>query len=194
MAHSSKGSTVDNDLQQPVEAQRGSDLRTDLDQRFEDLQLPFRQHQARVFERAADGLCHRGKEKQVVFVEGVFLAVDGFEHADLGLVLHERNQQRIGDRLNAAVLAGSGVALHQALIRRVVDQQRFALLRHIRDVAFAGGHGHAHFDGAVIAVRGHQLQFAAFEEPEVNGLAGEHGGGLHRNCRDDGIQFEGGVQ
>ena len=94
--------TVDDDLQQTVEAQRGSDLGADVNERFKNGQLALGEHEARVLERAADGFSHRGEEEEVIVVEGPVFAVDGFKDPDFGLILDERDKQRVADGRDAA--------------------------------------------------------------------------------------------
>ena len=106
---------IDNNLQQALEPERGSDLGADMNQGFENLQLALGMHQAGVLERAAHRLRHAVHEEQVVIGEArPTRLVDGLEHAQLALaailcVLDERHQERIGDRR-----ASSGTRLRVA--------------------------------------------------------------------------------
>ena len=98
----------------------------------------------------ADGLRHRHHQELVVVVEYAVFLVDGFQHADLRFVLHQRDQERIGDR-RGLLTSGSRlrIARCQSLVVGIGNQQRLALLGHIRHVAFARRLRHADFNRGV---------------------------------------------
>jgi hypothetical protein len=82
----------------------------------------------------------------------------------------------------------------QSRIFGICDQERLALLRHIRNIPFAWGLLHAEVDGGISAAAGDEAKPSSIEEPEMNGLASKYRSNLHRDESDYGIEIEGGVE
>ena len=152
----------------------------DGDERFQDFDLAFGLQEAGVVKRRGRCSGDAREGEQIVFVEGLAVQlVYGLDDADqCGAVQNRRDQQG-----EDAVFVDGGAAIAEALVIRIVDQHRFAVVGDIAGDAFTGFLDSAGRSSWVAARLVHQLKaFVAAKEPSVDG------GTLHdlaEFCADD---------